>query len=128
LNQKKRRNNIMEKAKVTAKWIRQYFHKRLSVGYSDMQFLLKYKEPEYYTCGGSGWDSDDYYFSRYDLLVSTGYNPVSGTINTDYDLIENYNNKARTIISRPVWDSDSEKERMNEVLKLLDDFLQEVTK
>ena len=118
----------MEKAKVTAKWIKESFGKRLSVGYCSMQFLLKYKEPEYYTCGSSGWNSDNYYFPEYDLLISTGYNPVSGTIKTDYNLIESYNNKARTIVSQSGWDSDSEKKRMNEVSKLLDDFLQEIIK
>jgi|WetSurMetagenome_2_1015567.scaffolds.fasta_scaffold268532_2 hypothetical protein len=119
----------MEKAKVSAKWIKESFGKRLSIGYCSIQFLLKYEEPEYYTCGGSGWNSDNYYFPEYGLLVSTGYNPVSGTIKVDYNLMESYNNKAKQAIAQSTgYDTDSEKKRMKEVSKLLDEFLQEVTK
>jgi hypothetical protein len=118
----------MEKAKVTAKWIKESFGKRLSVGYCSMQFLLKYKEPEYYTCGGSGWNSDNYYFHKYDLLISTGYNPVSGTIKTDCNLIDKYEKQARAVIESPCSDFNSRERKAFSVSQLLDKFLQEVTK
>ena len=118
----------MNKAKVTAKWIKESYNKRLSVGYCAMQFLLKYEDPAYYTCGSSGWNSDNYYFPEYDLLISTGYNPVSGTIKTDCDLIDKYEEQARAILENPGWDTGSGKRRYEEVSKLLDKFLQEVTK
>lgn len=118
----------MEKAKVTAKWIKESYNKRLSVGYCAMQFLLRYEEPVYYTCGSSGWYSDNYYFHKYDLLISTGYNPVSGTIKTDCNLIEQYEKQARAIVESSGWDTESSNRRHEEMSTLLDKFLQEVTK
>lgn len=118
----------MEKAKVTARWIKESYNKRLSVGYCAMQFLLKYEDPVYYTCGSSGWNSDNYYFPEFDLLVSTGYRPVFGTTKADYELIESFDKKAREIEENYGTNALPYDQKKVAVKILLVKFLQEVTK
>lgn len=118
----------MRKARVTAKWIKESFRKRLSVGYCDMQFLLRYENALYYICGSLGWNSDNYYFPEFDLLISTGYRPVMGTIKTDYNIVRNYNDMAMKIIDDNSPDIISYEQKEIEIEKILHEFLQEVIK
>ena len=45
----------MSKVKTTAKAIRNAYPNIITIGYCDMQYLLSYFTPAYYTCGIYGW-------------------------------------------------------------------------
>ena len=65
----------------------------LSVGYCDMQYLLKFQNPVAYSAGVNGWDCD--YYEIDDVVICTGYNPIkSKNIIDDYELIREYEQKA----------------------------------
>ena len=65
----------------------------LSVGYCDMQYLLKFQNPVAYSAGVNGWDCD--YYEIDDVVICTGYNPIkSKNIIDDYNLIREYEQKA----------------------------------
>ena len=65
----------------------------LSVGYCDMQYLLKFQNPVAYSAGVNGWDCD--YYEIDDVVICTGYNPIkSKNIIDDYKLIREYEQKA----------------------------------
>ena len=65
----------------------------LSVGYCDMQYLLKFQNPVAYSAGVNGWDCD--YYEIDDVVICTGYNTIkSKNIIDDYELIREYEQKA----------------------------------
>lgn len=83
----------------TEKQIRQNYSKIIKVGYCDLQHLLQYETPIAYTYGMIGWKADIYNIEG--TLIVTGYQPF-GNIKADYDLCEEYEEKAQKIInSRP---------------------------
>ena len=87
------------KFKTTEKQIKQNYSKIIEVGYCDLQHLLQYETPIAYTCGPTGWKADIYEFNG--VLIVTGYRPF-GNIPTDYNLCEEYEEKAQKLInSRP---------------------------
>lgn len=108
----------MAKAKVTRKWVRDNFN-CISVGYCDLQNLLHYVSPDYYTCGVYGWNFDVYTFGDY--AITTGYrNMVDNCRHEDFSCSE-WDDKAREIIKNHSWD-DYDRTR-KEVNSLLEDFL-----
>lgn len=65
----------------------------LSVGYCDMQYLLKFQNPVAYSAGVNGWDCD--YYEIDGVVICTGYNPIkSKNMIDDYKLIREYEQKA----------------------------------
>ncbi len=85
------------KFKTTAKAIKEGYAKVYSVGYCDLETLLRYEEPVAYTAGVYGWNANIYQLNNYTALV-TGYRPFGGHI--DYQLVKEYENRARGILDK----------------------------
>jgi len=100
------------KLKTTKKQIRENANQIYSVGYCELDSLLVYQSPFAYSSGVYGWSCDYYQFDG--VVISTGYSPTGESI--AYNLQKKYNNLAKKAHSR------------DEVGKLLQDFLNEITK
>ena len=80
------------KLSTTKRQIRKNTHPQnlLSVGYCDMQYLLRFENAFAYSKGVNGW-ACDYYEIEYNnqsYVISTGYSPIGNRV--DYDLVKNY--------------------------------------
>ena len=72
------------KAKVSKKEVRNTNYRIISIGYCDMQFLLRHHDCYMYSAGTYGW-SCDYYIINSDntglvtpnTVISTGYQPLN---------------------------------------------------
>ena len=72
------------KAQISKKEVRNANSRIISIGYCDMQFLLRYHDCNLYSAGIYGW-SCDYYIINSDntgmftpnTVISTGYQPLS---------------------------------------------------
>lgn len=107
------------KIKTTQKAIKANFKKIVCVGYADLQHLLSYETPTYYTTRREGWASDIYIFD--DIAISTGYAPF-GNVKTNYDILREYDEKAQKIVGN--WDLNYN-DKIEKVNKLLKKFLKE---
>lgn len=113
----------MAKARVTRKWVNDNFT-CCSVGYCDLQNLLRYTPADYYTCGIYGWNFDVYTFGDY--AITTGYRGMIDNVRKSYShIIRKYENKASEINKKYGW-LDSLEEQKAELKKLLEGFLKEV--
>jgi len=102
------------KLKATKKEMCDGFYKIISIGYCDLQSLLKYENPIAYSCGVYGWSCDYYNFDG--VLLSTGYSPLNAKRTLDdYELVREYDNKARDLQNR------------EEITALLHEFINKVT-
>lgn len=104
------------KFKTTAKAIRNGSVNPVSVGYADLQTLLRFKDPNAYTCGIYGWNFDVY--EVYGVTICTGYR---GMVGRRADGIREYEEKARAIVeSRMSWEEQRDKieELLHEFCKL----------
>ena len=81
------------KMKTTNKQIREGYAKIINIGYCKGWYLLQGQEPRYYTCGVYGWNQDTYHINN-NVAISTGYRTI-GNIDPKYDIIEEYNEKAK---------------------------------
>lgn len=107
------------KIKVTKKQIMKGYYNIICTGYCNLQALLNYVEPDYYTCGVYGWNSDVYKINNNTCIV-TGYRPFGNIRN--YDLVKKYEQKAEKIIYNNDLDYEVKKKKLN---KLLDKFVKE---
>ena len=82
------------KCKVTKSAIKSSFPTVLSVGYCQLQTMLKDREPFAYSTGAEGW-ACDYYDIGSGICVSTGYRPIGKAVS--YDICKKYDNEAATI-------------------------------
>lgn len=113
----------MAKARVTRKWVNDNFT-CCSVGYCDLQNLLRYTSADYYTCGVYGWNFDVYTFGDY--AITTGYRGMIDNVRKDYhSIIRKYEDMARELNKKYAWTSNID-EHKAELKKLLADFLKEV--
>lgn len=108
------------KEQITRKEVNRRFRKVYSAGYCELQFLFKYEDPIYYTCGGYGWDADIYTFG--DIAIVTGYRPFG--VPLEWAMVQEYEGSARAIYS-DYCISYSEKERR--IKALLKRFIDEIT-
>ena len=78
------------KAQISKKEVRNANSRIISIGYCDMQFLLRYHDCNLYSAGIYGW-SCDYYIINSDntggmftpyTVISTGYQPLSNSKTT----------------------------------------------
>lgn len=67
----------------------------IKVGYCDMQDALKWCEPNFYTAGVYGWNSDVYVID-YDTVIVTGYRPF-GNAELSREVINTLNKCAESI-------------------------------
>ena len=107
------------KYRTTAKAVRNGYGTVYSIGYCDMQALLRYSEPVAYTCGVYGWNADIYDFGN--VAICTGYRPF-GNVSTDYNTTSKYEKLAEEII-RNIY---SWEERKNALRALIENFIEEV--
>ena len=77
------------KTKTTKKAIMSAYRNIIKVGYCDLQDALKWREPNFYTAGVYGWNSDVYVIDH-DTVSVTGYRPF-GNIELPRSVIDALN-------------------------------------
>ena len=108
------------KVKAKQSDLKNSYNKIISIGYCEAQFLFRFTEPYYYTCGVYGWNSDNYVLNG--VLISTGYAPINGLRN--YDLVKKYEEKARKINLNSKLKWEDKMKKTNKLLeKLINEFL-----
>ena len=108
------------KAKTTRKWVASAYT-CYGTGYGDLQFLLRFQSPRFYTCGVYGWNCDIYTFGDY--AITTGYRGQVHHVDRQYELEREYDNEAYKVID---CDELSWEEKQKKVNTLLKDFLHKV--
>jgi hypothetical protein len=110
------------KAKVTQKIVKAGHQHVLSVGYCDLQFLLRTRDANYYTTRAEGWAADIYSIGP--VAIATGYKPF-GDIDPSYELCRLYDGKAQD-----VWNNYNLKyeEKKEKIEQLLDEFIKMAVK
>jgi len=102
------------KVKVSKKEIKDNFNNIITIGYCDAQFLLTYKDADFYSCGVYGW-SCDYYKINNNTIISTGYSPIDSKYR-NYELTKKYNEKARKIFNNYDLKYEQKKKRIDNLL------------
>lgn len=87
----------MSKTKITMKSIKNNWRNIYSCGYCDLQYIMKYNEPAFYTSGVYGWNCDIYVDYAKDIAITTGYRGMTGKM-IDNAIIEKYSNVAKKIV------------------------------
>lgn len=105
------------KLKATKKEIRNSGCTVLKIGYCRAQFLLKYQQEFAYSAGSNGWSCD--YYRINNIIISTGYSPIGKEV--DYELIREYDDKARFITCDYSRTWEEQREAVN---SLLDEFIE----
>ena len=83
------------KTQTTEKAIMGAFDNVIRVGYCDMQSALTWREPNFYTSGVYGWNSDVYVINSNTVIV-TGYRPF-GNVELPREAIDTLNKCAESI-------------------------------
>ena len=83
------------KTKITKKAIMSAYRNVIKVGYCDLQDALKWREPNFYTAGVYGWNSDVYVID-WETVIVTGYRPF-GNMELPREVIDTLNKCARRI-------------------------------
>ena len=97
----------------TQKTIKENYAAIISIGYCDAWYLLYFENPIAFTSGVYGWNADIY--EKNNIAIVTGYRPF-GNIHVDYDIIREYNNRAKTIISDNGIEYEKKKELVNDLI------------
>lgn len=100
------------KYKTTRKAIVAGSPRLVSVGYCDLQTLLRYHSPMAYTCGIYGWNFDVY--EIHGLTICTGYRGMPGRTANN---VRKYEQAARDAMERLDW-----REAKAEIERLLIEF------
>ena len=100
------------KTQTTKKAIMGAFENVIRVGYCDLQDALKWREPNFYTAGVYGWNSDVYVIDH-DTVIVTGYRPF-GNMELSRNVIDTLNKCAESITH--YLDYDTAKARLNKNL------------
>lgn len=111
------------KVKVSKKEVKENYRNVICLGYCSIEWLLRYKEADYYSSGGNGW-SCDYYKINNNTIISTGYRPI-GTIVPDYKITKEYDEKARKIACDY---SLTYEQQENKIEKLLNKYIEIILK
>lgn len=114
------------KYKTSKKEMKENYNYILSVGYCEIDNLLRNQQPNSYCAGVYGWNCDNYELngSKKTILLSTGYSPVATkNLKENYKLIEKYNIKAGRILNKK---SNNYKKNLKELDKLVIKFVDEV--
>lgn len=83
------------KTKTTKRAIMHAYENVIKVGYNDLQDALKWREPDFYTAGVYGWNSDVYVIDHSTVIV-TGDRPF-GNIELPREVINTLNKCAVSI-------------------------------
>jgi hypothetical protein len=101
------------KFKTTQKNIKENYRAIISIGYCDAWYLLYFENPIAFTSGVYGWNADIY--EKNGVAIVTGYRPF-GNIHVDYDVIREYNNRAKEVINNNSIEYETKKELVNDIL------------
>lgn len=85
----------MLKMNVTRKYLCNNFTNIISVPYCDLQDLLRYESPLWYTSGLYGWNADVYLIDI-DTIIVTGYRPF-GNVHPSHELTDIFNSAAQKV-------------------------------
>ena len=77
------------KTQTTKKAIMSTYRNVIKVGYCGLQYALKWREPNFYTAGAYGWNSDVYFIDS-DTVIVTGYRPF-GNLELSRNVIDALN-------------------------------------
>ena len=106
--------------KITRKQVNMYKN-IICVPYCDLWYLLYFRNKTGYNSGVYGWNYDFYHINLHTCIV-TGYRPFGNIKN--YDLCDEYNEKAKNIIEdRTI----SDEEKREKVENLLEEFIEKIT-
>lgn len=83
------------KTKTTKRAIMHAYENVIKVDYCDLQYALKWREPNFYTAGVYGWNSDVYVID-YGTVIVTGHRPF-GNIELSREVINTLNKCAVSI-------------------------------
>ena len=105
---------------LTKKAVNNMNYEILSIGYCDLQHLLKCEDAFGYSTGIYGWSCDYYYSPDYEFIISTGYRTIGKTVNTE--IVKKYDNLAKVLIESNLKYEDLK----TELQKLISEFIAEV--
>ena len=106
----------MAKIKTTQKEIKSTYTNVVAIGYCNLQNLLNYFTPQYYTVRKEGWASDVYDFGT--TAISTGYAPF-GNIRIDYDTLQKYDKIGETLRYDSVLTWQAKKKKAKELIDIM---------
>lgn len=109
------------KFKTTKKVMKNQYNTIVTISYCSLQTLLKFENAIAYSTRVEGWACD--YYEHDGVLISTGYAPISG-IRPSYEIVKQYEEKARVIVSN--YDSSYDEQKA-QLQTLLSEFISEVT-
>ena len=101
------------KYKTTNRAVSNGYRKIITVGYCELQTLLKYESPIAYASGVYGWNYDVYQYGN--VAIVTGYRSFPKGIHADYKTVRKYEAMA----------SGKNREELEQLIKL---FIDEVLK
>lgn len=111
----------MKKIRVTKKDIKEGWRFNIKAGYCDLQYLLHFKDADFYTAGVYGWSADIYKIN-YSTVIVTGYSPFGNCGN--YEIIEKYENEAKKVLDDRTLSIDQQKEKLDELIsKFVDECI-----
>lgn len=113
------------KFKTTRKYIKETYKNTICVSYCDLQNLLSCLPATYYITRIEGWAADIY--TSGDAAIITGYDPF-GKFKPDRKILEKYNTRAEKIKKLYPFKIKKWETIQNRLYKLLDQFIEEVTK
>lgn len=102
------------KKQVTQKFIKENYKNIISVGYCDLQTVLRYEDSKYYNAGVYGWNADIYQIDN-DTVIVTGYRPF-GNIKTSYEVTRKYEEEARKVVTNTPFGSEEREVKIKELL------------
>ena len=108
------------KVKVTKKKIMNNCGVIYYTGYCNLQNLLNWFSPRYYTCGVYGWNADIYVIDG--IYICTGYRPF-GTVRLNYDDVTRVNGAYERISSSLPYE-----ERKAKAIELLRNLIDKTNK
>lgn len=111
----------MRKVRVTKQAVMEAYDLVVPVGYCDLQYLLRFEQAVYYTAGVEGWHADLYVINvdYFDVVISTGYAPFGNLENVTYDMLSDYESKARGILCSTDYPMTIQNEMVSDLLKEL---------
>lgn len=114
------------KTQTTKKYINALYKNKIEIPYADLQTVLEFIRPDYYTCGVYGWNSDIYIYDS-DTVIITGYRPF-GNIKPKHDLIRKYEETAQKLRNTTHFEDIQTGKLQKKLSELLDKFIDEVRK
>lgn len=106
--------------KITRKQVNMYKN-IICVPYCDLWYLLYFRNRTGYNSGVYGWNYDFYHINLNTCIV-TGYRPFGNIKN--YDLCDEYNEKAKNVIEDRTISDEEKKEKVE---NLLEEFIEKIT-